>query len=107
MNRRFSEQSQAELYSNIEEWKRLQQKAKEFGHQSEVEIFEQKIQVALSYMVDPANFKTGLEYDVKGNAESVFQLEYINGVFAWGILRHRQTNQKTKKALPLALLIEQ
>lgn len=107
MSRRFSEQSRAELYTNIEEWKRLQQKAKESANQSDVDIYEQKIQVALSYMIDPDTFKTGVAYEIKGSPDFIFQLDYINGVFAWGITKHKKTNRKEKKALPLALLLEQ
>ena len=56
------------------------------------------MQMAKAYLLDPNDFKPGETYFMEDN--SVFELSYMNGYFAWGY----RNGQKELEAIPISLL---
>lgn len=105
MNYRYSDYSIEQLHNEIGMLKEKAQKAEQLGNISEVQINERKMQVALAYTLNPDDFHSGEIYELKMEPGFTFQVDYINGVFAWG---HRinllnETYEETE-ALPISLL---
>lgn len=105
MNYRYSDYSIEQLYKEIGELKEKAQKAEQLGNLSEVQVNERKMQVAISYTMNPDDFQADEIYSLKTEAGFRFKISYINGVFAWG---HRinllDEIYDKKEALPIALL---
>lgn len=97
------EQLREKLGKLIEE----SQKAEQFGDVSKVEIYERKIQLVSSYMMNPDQFKAGEVYYLTGDPGYTFVINYIDGVMAWGN-RINLLGEQVKKdeAIPISLLGE-
>lgn len=105
MNYRFSDYSLEQLYKEIGELKEKAQRAEQLGNISEVQINERKMQVAISYTMNPGDFEAEQTYNMKTEPGFKFKINYINGVFAWG---HRinllDEMYEKEEALPIALI---
>jgi len=77
--KRYSEMTREELLTEIDKLREEERKA-EFP--SQVELLERKLWMAKSYMLSTDSFTPGT-YGVVGQTEP-FELEYVNGVMAWG-----------------------
>lgn len=97
------EQLREELGKLVEE----SQKAQQLGDVSKYEIYERKIQMVSSYMMNPDEFKVGDVHRLKGDPGYTFKITLIEGIMAWGHrinLLGQQVEQE--EALPIALLDE-
>src|SRR5690625_4167842 len=74
------EQLREELGSLVEQ----SQKAQQLGEVSKYEIIERKIQIVSSYMLNPDEFKSGDVHRLKGDPGYTFQINFIEGIMAWG-----------------------
>ncbi|CDQ42088.1 MULTISPECIES: YfhH family protein [Virgibacillus] len=104
-NFRYSDYSIEQLRQEIGKLKEKAQKAEQLGNISEVAVYERKMQVALAYTLNPADFKSGEVYEFTTDPGQRFTINYINGVFAWG---HRinllgEVFEK-EEAIPISLL---
>ena len=105
MNLRYSDYSVEQLYKEIADLKEKAQKAEQLGNISEVQIYERKMQVAISYTMNPEDFKPGEIYELKMEPGFRFKIEYMNGIFAWGRrINLLDEESEEKEALPIALL---
>lgn len=102
MEKRYSEMSEGELRAEIATLKEKARKAEQMGIINEFAVYERKIAVAKSYMLDPSSFIEGAVYGIEGAENETFQIEYMNGIFAWG---YRNGGQE-EEALPISLLIK-
>jgi len=105
MSSLYSDYTIEQLYTEIGKLKEKAQKAEQMGNISEVQINERKMQVAMAYTMYPGDFKPGEVYQLKADPGMKFQIDFIQGVFAWG---HRKNilNELYEKqeALPISLL---
>ncbi|NPC91897.1 YfhH family protein [Bacillus sp. WMMC1349] len=102
MQTRYSEMSEHELKSEISKLTEKARKAEQMGIVNELAVHERKIAVAKAYLLDPADFKTEVMYEIADTKEQ-FQIRYLNGVFAWG---YRLSSPEHEEALPISLLKE-
>ncbi|HLS23582.1 MAG TPA: YfhH family protein [Pseudogracilibacillus sp.] len=95
------EQLREELSQLIEK----SQKAQQLGEVSKYEIYERKIQIVSSYMMNPDQFMPGEVYRLKGDPGYTFEINKVEGIMAWGH-RINLLGQKVEQeeALPIALL---
>ncbi len=105
MNYRYSDYSVEQLYKEVADLKEKAQKAEQLGNISEVQVNERKMQVAISYTLNPEEFKPDEIYHLKAEPGFRFKINYMEGVFAWG----RRINlldelYEKVEALPIALL---
>lgn len=83
------------------------QKAEQLGEVSKVEIYERKIQIVSSYMMNPDEFKPGNVHKLKGDPGYTFKINFIEGIMAWGHRINLLGQQvEREEALPISLLDE-
>ncbi|GEN55392.1 YfhH family protein [Halobacillus faecis] len=106
MEKRYSEYTQEELRSEIAELTEKAQKAEQLGMVNEFAVHERKIIMAKSYMMNPDDFKAGETFEIDGDPEHTFFIEYMNGVFAWGSRKTIQGEKASveEEALPISML---
>ncbi|MTH55477.1 DUF1811 family protein [Bacillus mangrovi] len=101
--RRYSEMTAFELNSEIGSLKEKARKAEQMGMVNEFAVLDRKISMAKSYLLDPASFQAGEEYEIDGAPGEVFKIVYMNGIFAWG---YRLETPDTEEALPISVLVK-
>ncbi|WP_405099826.1 YfhH family protein [Oceanobacillus sp. FSL H7-0719] len=105
MNYRYSDYSVEQLYKEVAELKEKAQKAEQLGNISEVQVNERKMQVAISYTMNPEDFKPEEIYNLKTDPGFRFKINYVDGVFAWGQrINLLEELYEKEEALPIALL---
>lgn len=105
MNLRYSDYTVEQLRKELASLQEKRQTAEQFGEVSKVEIYERKMQIVSSYMLNPEQFEENETYELKGDPGYKFKVTMINGIMAWG---HRinllgETFEK-EEALPISLL---
>ncbi|MFU0788806.1 YfhH family protein [Virgibacillus proomii] len=104
-NYRYSDYSVEQLRQEVGKLKEKAQKAEQLGNISEVAINQRKMQVALAYTMNPDDFIPNEVYELMIDPGHSFQVNYIEGIFAWG---HRvnlvgEVVEK-EEAVPISLL---
>jgi len=103
MEKHFREMTKEELQQEITKFREKARKAEQAGMINEYEVYERKAIMAESYLLDPREFKTSKLYRLKTDPDTLFQIDYFKGVFAWG---YRLNGDGSKEGIPLALLEE-
>lgn len=105
MSARLSDLTIEQLRSELGKYKEKMQKAEQMGNLSEVAVNERKIQMIMSYMSYPEDFKAGKSYELAGDPGYTFKINYLDGVMAWGHRVNLLGEQIEKEeALPISLL---
>ncbi|KZZ84458.1 MULTISPECIES: YfhH family protein [Bacillaceae] len=100
---RYSEMTQFELNTEIGALKEKARKAEQMGMVNEFAVLDRKISMAKSYLLNPADYKAGDEYEIEGAPGEMFKIVYMNGIFAWG---HRLETPDKEEALPISVLLK-
>ena len=104
---RYSDYSLEQLREELGVLKEKVQKAEQLGKLSQVAINERKIQIVSSYMLNPADYKSGAIHELSNDPGHKFKIDYVNGVIAWG---HRINLvgevYEEQEALPIAMLAD-
>ncbi|MBP3040926.1 YfhH family protein [Bacillaceae bacterium Marseille-Q3522] len=90
-----------ELEQEIAHLKEKARKAEQLGIINEFAVLERKAVMAKAYLLNVDNFKPGEIYEIEGDPEVYFKINYINGVFAWGF---RLSEGHGEEALPISML---
>ena len=94
-DKRLSEMSEQVLRHEIQLCKEKMRKADEY------DVYESKVIVAESYLVDRSKINIGRMYKLNDGSEQYFKVERLKGVFAWG---YRINSTNPEEGLPIALL---
>lgn len=104
-NYRYSDYTVEQLREELSKLKEKAMKAEQIGNISEAAINERKMQMLMSYMLNPQDYHSGDVHELHSDPGHTFKINYINGVFAWG---HRinllNETYETEEALPISLL---
>jgi len=100
-DKRLSEMSEQELRHEIQLCKEKMRKAGMNGIMNEYDVYESKVIVAESYLVDRSKINIGRMYKLNDGSEQYFKVERLKGVFAWG---YRINSTNPEEGLPIALL---
>lgn len=103
VDKKYSEMSMAELQTEIGDLTVKAQKAEQRGMISEYAVHERKILMAQAYLLDPDDFRKGERYVFKDDEDTYFDIDYLNGVFAWG---YRSGSSKLE-AVPISVFGKQ
>ncbi|RSK26145.1 DUF1811 family protein [Bacillus sp. HMF5848] len=103
MEKRYSQMTRYELQQEIGALKEKAMKAEQHGMVNEVAVLERKMSMAKAYLLNPDDFPSGEAYIIDGGEGELFQVEYLNGIFAWGYRTHTPNKEE---ALPLSMLIK-
>ena len=99
--KKMSEMSEQELRHEIQLFKEKMRKAEMNGIMNEYDVYESKVIVAESYLVDRSKINIGRMYKLNDGSEQYFKVERLKGVFAWG---YRINSTNPEEGLPIALL---
>lgn len=99
--KRYSTMTEYELKQEIAKLHEQARKAEQMGMVSEFAVLERKAIMAKAYLLNPKEFKAKDIYEIDGDPGKYFQIEYMNGVFAWG---YRLGESKETEALPISML---
>lgn len=102
MSRLYSEMSEHEINQEIREMTEKARKAEQLGIVNEVAVYQRKIMMAKSYLLDPADYKPDEVYELEGDPGSRFKISYMNGIFAWGY----RNESDEMEAFPISMLIK-
>lgn len=100
-DKRLSEMSEQELRHEIQLCKEKMRKAEMNGIMNEYDVYESKVIVAESCLVDRSKINIGRMYKLNDGSEQYFKVERLKGVFAWG---YRINSTNPEEGLPIALL---
>lgn len=101
-NKRFSEMTEFELRTEIANLNEKAKKAEQLGMMNEFAVYERRVLMAKSYLLNPDDFIPGKKYDLI-DGESTFKISYLNGYFAWGY----RNDGATLEAVPISLLVNE
>lgn len=104
METRFSDMTVEQLRSEVSKLTEKARKAEQMGMVNEYAVNQRKIQMAKSYMMNPEEFKSGEQYEIEGDPGFLFEIEYMNGVFAWG--KRLSSNKEIvneEEAMPISM----
>ncbi|MGV3096441.1 MULTISPECIES: YfhH family protein [Staphylococcus] len=100
-DKKLSEMSEQELRHEIQIYKEKMRKAEMNGIMNEYDVYQSKVIIAESYLVDRTKVVLGRMYKLNDGSEQYFKVERLKGVFAWG---YRINSKPPEEGLPLALL---
>ena len=99
MEKRYSEMSEFELHQEISQLNEKAKKAEQMGMASELAVYERKMAMAKSYLLNPDDYQPEEVYELIEGGDT-FKISYLNGYFAWGY--RNQENELS--AVPISLL---
>ena len=70
-------------------------KAKQEKRKNHILVYERKIEIVRSFMLDANDFQPGDVYTLKDDPHHHFKIDEINGVFAWGYKMNQTTGQQS------------
>ena len=76
-------------------------KAEQLGILNEYAVYQRKVVMAQSFLVDPATIEPGEIYRIDGDEGMFFHVDYLKGRFAWG---YRLGGERADEALPISML---
>ncbi|MCH4382942.1 YfhH family protein [Staphylococcus haemolyticus] len=100
-DKKLSEMSEQELRYEILTYKEKMRKAEMNGIMNEYDVYQSKVIIAESYLVDCTKVVLGRMYKLNDGSDQYFKVERLKGVFAWG---YRINSKTPEEGLPLALL---
>ncbi len=101
IEKKYSEMTEHELRGEIGRLREKARKAEQLGILNEFAVYQRKMVMAQSYMVDPATIEPGEIYRIDGDEGMFFQVDYLKGHFAWG---YRLGGARSDEALPISML---
>ncbi|KGX94032.1 hypothetical protein N781_02375 [Pontibacillus halophilus JSM 076056 = DSM 19796] len=111
MERRYSDLTVEELRQEVASLTEKARKAEQMGMVNEYAVYERKILMAKSYMLNPQSFRPGEVYEIQGDPGLFFKVRYMNGIFAWGdrqdaagTVQENLTGDPDGEALPISIL---
>ncbi|MCD9067218.1 YfhH family protein [Staphylococcus pasteuri] len=99
--KKLSEMSEPELRHEIQTYKEKMRKAEMNGILNEYDVYQSKVIVAESYLVDRNKIELGRIYQLNDGSDQYFKVERLKGIFAWGF---RIKSSEPEESLPIALL---
>lgn len=101
LTKRYSMMTEHELRMEISTLNDQAKKAEQLGMVNEYAVLERKAILAKSYLLNPKDFKENEVYEIESDSGVLFQIDYMNGVFAWG---KRKIEGSQEEGIPIALL---
>src|SRR5690625_3349668 len=84
----YSDYSVEQLREELASLKEKALKAESTGNLSKLAIYERKMQIVQSYMLNPKDYEPGKTYDLIGDPGHQFKVTRISGIMAWGFRKN-------------------
>ena len=110
LEKRYSDMTVEELRDAVAQLTEQARKAEQMGMVNDYAVQMRKIQMAKSYMLNPADYSVGEVYEIDGDPGIYFEIGYMNGIFAWGRRKNQQGEllevygTEDQEALPSSML---
>ncbi len=101
IEKKYSQMTEHELRTEIGRLREKARKAEQLGNLNEFAVYQRKVVMAQSYLIDPKTIEAGEIYRIDGDEGMFFQVDYLKGRFAWG---YRLGGERAVEALPIAML---
>ena len=101
MKKNIVQMTEHELRTEIGRLREKARKAEQLGILNEYAVYQRKMVMAQSYLIDPKTIEAGEIYRIDGDEGMFFQVDYLKGRFAWG---YRLGGERADEALPIAML---
>ncbi|WP_026049016.1 YfhH family protein [Staphylococcus massiliensis] len=101
MNKKLSEMTEHEIRDEIGKYREKMRKAEMNGILNEYDVYQSKLIVANSYLIDRSKIEIGRIYPLDDGTDCFFKVERLKGVFAWGF---RINSSEREEGIPIALL---
>ena len=101
MKKNIVTMTEHELRTEIGRLMEKARKAEQLGIVNEYAVYQRKVVMAQSYLIDPQTIEPGEIYRIDGDEGVFFQVDYLKGRFAWG---YRLGGERAEEALPIAML---
>ena len=101
IEKKYSEMNEHELRSEIGRLREKAIKSEQLGIINEYAVYQRKVVMAQSFLVDPATIEPGEIYRIDGDEGMFFHVDYLKGRFAWG---YRLGGERADEALPISML---
>ena len=101
LNKSYDDMTEHEIRQKMAYFREKARKAQQLGVVNEFEVYQQKMVIAASHLVDLNTMIPGEVYRIEGHPGVYFRIEYLKGRFAWG---YRLGEKTELEALPVALL---
>lgn len=99
----YEAMTEHELRTEIATLREKARKAEALGIVNEYAVYQRKVVIAQSFLIDPATIIPGELYHIEGDEGVYFKVDYLKGRFAWG---YRLGGKLAEEALPIAMLKE-
>ena len=101
LDKSYDDMTEHEIRQRMAYYREKERKAQQLGVINEFAVYQQKMIIAQSHLVDLSTIIPGEVYRIEGEPGVYFQVDYLKGRFAWGY----RLGEKTEiEALPVALL---
>ncbi len=101
IEKKYNDMTEHELRTEIGRLREKARKAEQLGILNEFAVYQRKMVMAQSYMIDPKTIEIGELYRIDGDEGVFFHVDYLKGHFAWG---YRLGSERAEEALPIAML---
>lgn len=99
--KKYSQMTEHELREEIARIMEKARKAEQIGIINEYAVYQRKVVMAQSFLIDPATIVKNEIYRIDGDEGVYFHVDYLKGRFAWG---YRLGGKHALEALPIAML---
>lgn len=103
----YSDFTVEQLRAELGKLKEKAIKAEQLGEVNKVEIYQRKMQIVSSYLINPEEFHANDIHRLNGDPGYTFKINYIEGIMAWG---HRINllgeMLEKEEAIPIGMLGE-
>lgn len=100
-DKKLHDMTRHELEQVIAHCREKMRKAEMNGIFNEYDVYQSKMLIAESFLINPDDIKIGHIYPLKSDATTYFKVERLKGVFAWG---YTINGNQPEEGIPIALL---
>lgn len=79
--------------------------AEQQQHTKFIAVYQRKIEIVQSYMLDQSKFKAGDLFELESTPDHLFEIDEMSGVIAWGYLIDPKTQMKIDPTNRIAKLL--
>ena len=101
IEKKYNEMTEHELRTEIGRLTEKARKAEQLGIVNEYAVYQRKVVMAESYLVDPETIEPGEIYRIEGDEGMFFQVDYLKGRFAWG---YRLGGKRADRSITISML---
>lgn len=105
MSHHYKRYSLNQLQAEEKDLKERLAEAESLDQKNYIAIYNRKIEIVQSYMLDQGQFHAGDIREYKENSNYLFEIDEMSGVIAWGYRIDKNTHERIDRGKPIAKLL--